>query len=438
MDELFHLLGSGCRFPLGSPFRFSQRLLYVVNHCYPFSSNGYAVRTHAVARALVDQGLEVIVASRPGLPWDRKEVSGEYFTVEHQIDGVRYLHTPKPSQVGLTPEEYVAQSAEVYVELIRIFKPIAVMAASNWRNALPAALAANDTGRLFYYEVRGFWEITRIASEPDWQQTDDFREEVQNEVAVARAAEQLFTLNSFMCDELVRRGVKRARIDLVPNGFPGWVECEGSNADLKKKLGIQSRYIVGYIGSFNGYEGLEDLIEAAASVRRNGVDLSILLVGSSESMGIGAGGTLKCSASERYRSLASNLGFESFLILPGRVAPEQIDDYYELLDLFVIPRKPCDVCEIVSPMKPLEAVAHGKHVLMSDVNALADIGDICSLFSLFKKGDIKSLAAALEKHFTSPKGEETICYDGLDAFTWDKNVLPMVKAFSAASIKCSS
>ena len=102
---------------------------------------------------------------------------------------------------------------------MRVFKPTVVMAASNWENALPAAIAARELGPAFFYEVRGFWEITRVSREPEWQNSTEFKQYVEMETAVAQAADRVFTLNRFMRDELVRRGIDTAKIDIVPNAY---------------------------------------------------------------------------------------------------------------------------------------------------------------------------------------------------------------------------
>lgn len=408
------------------------RVLYTVNHSMPFSSNGYAVRTHGVASALVKAGLGVIAATRPGTPWDQPGFDGQDFSCSHVIDGVRYVHTPEPSDKTMPLATYLARAVDVLKEQIRVFKPSAVMAASNWRNALPAAIAARELGLPFFYEVRGFWEISRAAREPEWAQSAAFQQEVVRETAVALSAQQVFTINRFMRDELVRRGIDQTRVRLVPNGFEGWPAAPMEKALGRGDLGIKARYVVGYVGSFNGYEGLEDLIEAVALVRGRGVDVALLLVGSSESRGLGAG--MACLATLAYRNLALRLGIGDVMFTPGRVAPRLADQYYALLDAVVIPRRPLAVCEIVSPMKPLEAAAHGKRVLMSDVAPLADLAGLCPNFSYFKKGDVGALAEALVQVLAACHTPLPRC-TALEALTWEKNVAPMVSAINSSEFQ---
>jgi len=389
MRTLFERLSAAPAQP-ASFWRIPGRIAYVVNHSYPYSSNGYAVRTHGVASALVAQGCSVMAINRPGHPWDLPGFNDPNFKLHHEIDGVRYLSMRTPSAAGRPLPEYLAAAADALQKLFRLFKPSVVMAASNWENALPAGVAARALGLPFFYEVRGFWEISRISREPTWEQTEEFRQAVARESAVAKAADRVFTLNRFMREELVRRGVEASRIDLAPNGYGALPDLSRPPRLSRADVGCDTRYVVGYVGSFNEYEGLDDLVRACAQLRRQGVDMSLLLVGSSHAQGL-AGEGLLCPVSQRLRQLAGELGFAEFLALPGRVAPEALADYYALIDLVVIPRKPLPVCELVSPIKPLEAMAFGKPLLVSSVGPLREVVEQSAAGRCFQAGNVGEL-----------------------------------------------
>jgi len=428
MNRLLDRLARSAKTPPSQPLslRLPNRLLYAINHCYPFSSNGYAVRTHSIATALVRSGVQVVAASRPGMPWDQQIINLQAFSCDHCIDGVRYLHRPTPS-AWMTPKTaYLTACADAWAELIRVFKPTAVMAASNWRTALPAAIAAHETGLPFLYEVRGFWELSRAAKEPRWAGSLEYQQAVDCETRVACCAHRVFTLNRHMRNELVQRGIATKQVELVPNGFPGWKKTSAAQTLSHQSLGITSRYVFGYIGSFNDYEGLELLVEALALLRQCGVNVALLLVGSSASNGLETG--KDCPAIQQYRKLARQLGVASYLHMPGRIHPEQVGEYYALLDVVVIARRPLPVCELVSPMKPLEAAAYGKQVLMSDVAPLADLSDVCGNFHYFAKGNVGALAEKLANllragNFSPPRSQE------LETMRWDRTVQPMIDIF---------
>lgn len=399
----------------GQRYRIQKRLLYLVNHSFPFSSNGYAVRTHNIAKALVKSGLDVMVITRPGAIQDK----GNYYGQHQKIDGVYYIHTFQSNGYDLS------QSIEAVRLLIKVFKPSRLLAASNWENGLIAALAAKAMDVPFYYEVRGFWEITRASKDPEWGESQSFYREVECENHVAMAAEQIFTLNSHMHDELIQRGVNKP-ISLVPNGFSGWAEALPVPSISKADLGIKAGYLAGYIGSFNSYEGLEGLIEAIAMARHHGVDIALLLIGSSEPMGLDEKQEV-CPVGRSYYQLAERLAVLDLVTIISRVKPEMVAEYYSILDVVLIPRKPVKVCEIVSPIKPLEAASYKKPVLMSNVAPLLDLSSLCDNFFYFEKGSVSSLSRELIKVLEQDYDLRECPL--LEQYTWEANVFPMLKAF---------
>lgn len=407
---------------------------YALNHCLPFSSNGYAVRSHGVAKGLIANGVKLIAASKPGGPWEKPGVVSDDFALEHLIEGVRYVHTPLASEFRDSDQDFFHLATQAYIEAMQVYKPSVVMAASNWRNAKPARDAARHLGLPFLYEVRGFWEISIASRNPAWASSAEFQRYVANETEMAKSADAVFTLNKFMVQELVRRGVAEARIHLVPNGFPGWPE-PSSDVVTKAALGLKTKHLVGYIGSFGAYEGLELLVQAVAVLRQHGVDVGLLLVGSGESTGFGQGGVAGCAVTAGYLQLARSLGAAEYLCMPGRVSATEANAYYALLDVVVIPRRPLPVCELVSPMKPLEAASHGKRVLMSNVAPLADLASLSKQFSYFEKGSVASLVQALSRLLAEP-AFKPVRTEALAQRTWANNVLPMINVFKDFSISC--
>src|SRR5690606_3261182 len=147
-----------------------NRIAYVVSHGQSYASNGYAIRTQGIAKALNDHGFETLCFVRPGRPWELGVEKGSV-RPEVVLDGVRYIHsrwadTDKPGN----ETEHLERSVERFMELFRVYRPAAVLAASNYIVGLPAWVAAKRLGLPFYNEVRGFWELSRDAREPGYAQ----------------------------------------------------------------------------------------------------------------------------------------------------------------------------------------------------------------------------------------------------------------------------
>ena len=408
MKNLLARLSSQQKDNQSTLWRVPGRIAYIVNHSYPYSSDGYAVRTHGVATALVQHGHSVVVINRPGRPWDLQGFDNENFPLHHEIDGVRYLHLREPSSRNKEITVYLNAAVEALRNILCVFKPSVVMAASNWENALPASIAARELGLPFFYEVRGFWEISRISREPEWQSSDEYKNYVERETAVARSADRVFTLNRFMRDELICRGVDAAKIDLVPNGYGALPDLSRQPRLTKADLGCNTQYVVGYVGSFSPYEGLDDLVRACAQLRQQGVDLALLLVGSSGPVGIQSGPG-ECVESASLKQLAQEFDFSEHLYLPGRVSPEFLADYFAMIDLVVIPRKKLPVCELVPPMKVVEALAYGKRMVVSDVAPLAEFAAKNERVVTFEAGKADILVSSIRSSLNTAAPAAAVC-----------------------------
>ena len=411
MDDLLQLatrLAEHDDTPLTLPI--PGRVAYVVSHGQSYASNGYAIRTQGIAQALNAQGCEVLCLVRPGRPWELNEQAD--VATEVTIDGVRYLHSPWPAgKVPKGERAHLEASVERFTELFRVYRPEKIIAASNYIVGLPAWIAAKRLGLPFYNEVRGFWELSREAREPGYAETQAFRQEAERDAFVARKAGHVFTLNYAMREELARRDVNPSRISIVPNGVSQLPVLKSGDDRLRKKLGIDKDCIViGYIGSFTAYEGLDVLTKACADLVKAGEKIQLLLVGDDQPL---------TQAVESIETVASI----PWLIKAGRVPHEQIADYYALLDVVVIPRKPSTVCQLVPPMKVAEALAYGKRLVVSDVKPLVEYAQKHESVVTFKAGNAASLTVALQGALQLSDTKSTA------ELLLSAHIEPMVKAF---------
>ncbi len=342
-----------------------NRIAYIVSHGASYASNGYAVRTQGVAKALNEHGYETLCMVRPGRPWelDKDTTIG----VEEIVDGVRYIHSGNDKDfIAAKAEAHLKQSAEYFKELFYVYRPEYVIAASDFKIGLPALIAAKQLGIPFFNEVRGFWEMSRIAREPEYERTNSYKRQIERDTFVAQQANAVFTLSETMRTELAKRGVDKQKVHLVPNGVSKLPEPKGVNTALRNSLGIQpGEKVIGFIGSINAYEGLDTLVAACQKLIDRGQKIKLLLVGDSQPLDNVLGSKF---AEEINKELP-------WLIQVGRVAHEKVGEYYSLVEAIVIPRKRLPVCETVPPMKAAEAIAYGKKLIVSDVRGMQEYVD---------------------------------------------------------------
>jgi glycosyltransferase involved in cell wall biosynthesis/polysaccharide pyruvyl transferase WcaK-like protein len=379
----------------------SKRICYVLHNSLPYSSGGYSTRAHGVATGLKATGYDIQCVTRPGFPSDIDEdLEANKIELNDIIEGINYTRIIEPSRKKLRFVEYIPAAAKALQNHLIELKPEFVIAASNYVVALPVAIACRRLGIPFAYEVRGFWEITRMSRDKEYFKTPAFSVQKKLEAAVCNSANQVFTLNNNMRDELVKRGVNQNKIELLPNSCntKKFIPQNRDNV-LAKTLNIpKGTPVIGYIGTFVDYEGLELLASACVHLKNEGIDFRLLLVGnenvSSHELG---------PISDEIVNIAQKGGFDEWLIMTGRVSHDKVENYYSLIDISAFPRKPWPVCEMVSPMKPLEALSMEKAVVVSSVKALSEIIKEGETGLIFEKDCTVSLGQTLKKLVESPE-----------------------------------
>jgi len=368
-----------------------RTVAYVAASSLPHHISGYTLRTHDLIRAIGRDGWTVEAFTRAGYPWDRRDaVRVQPGALTYPVDDVSYTRLEGPGSNRTAFDLYVEAAAQSLGAALKERRPAVVHAASNYVNALPALIAARRAGIPFVYEVRGLWELTAAQRTVTGEASERFEQTRDLEIMVAREADEVLAINAALKDELVRRGVPAERVAIAPNS----VDVERfkpieRDEELKTMLGLEGRFVLGFIGSIVDYEGLDDAVDALGLLDRGGVKAALLIVG---------GG----SAEQAIAVKAREKGLENLVVMTGRVGPDVVPRYYSIIDVAIFPRKPSTVTETVSPLKPLEAMAMGKPVVASNVAALAEMIDDGKTGLLFQKGDSTALASAVARIARDP------------------------------------
>lgn len=364
-----------------------KSLLYVPASCLPYHISGYTTRTHAVLSSLKKAGVLLQVLTRPGYPWDRADRLQTLVEAGAERDGIVYSHSQAPSH-HRPLLMYVLQAVKPIMSAAKRHRVSAIQAASNHVNALPALLAARRLGIPFFYEMRGLWELTRVSRMPEFEGSEAYKQGLALEGFVARSADRLYVIS----DELGRYavenwGVDPAKMALLPN-------CVDPDHFVPADSGLVEANTIGYAGSLLDYEGLDVLIRAFALLKDQGVTLQLRIVGEGE-----VRGALEAQTRE--------LGLTAQVHFFGRLAPELARDVILRSAVVCLPRKPFEVCQIVTPIKLVEALAMGKPVIVPDLPVFKDelrteSGEAPGWF--FKAGDPSDLAKVLNNAFAGVEG----------------------------------
>ncbi|MFK5690570.1 glycosyltransferase family 4 protein [Ornithinimicrobium sp. LYQ92] len=366
----------------------ATRALYCLHNSLPHHSAGYATRTHGLLRGIRAAGWDVHGVTRLGYPYDMPghESLGEIDS-RVTVDDVPYHRlSTRPGIEKKNPiQPYVARYSEALMTLARRERPFVLHAASNHWNGLSVVQAGRRLGIPTVYEVRGLWEVTRGSRDPEWMGGGMFRYMARMEADAAAGATRVIAITGALRDELIARGVDSEKIIVVPNGVDtSRFGPRPRNEELAQRLGVSGKTVVGYVGSILDYEGLDLLIDAAATLKQERSDIAFLFVGDGAELA-------------QFRERVEHLGLQDTVMFTGRVPHHEVEDYYSLIDICPFPRLPLPVCEMVSPLKPFEAMAMGKAVISSDVAALAEIVTPGMNGLLHEKGSAESLTHGLRR-----------------------------------------
>ncbi|WP_024326779.1 TIGR04063 family PEP-CTERM/XrtA system glycosyltransferase [Thioalkalivibrio sp. AKL19] len=326
-----------------------MRILHVLDHSIPLHS-GYTFRTAAILREQHRLGWETFHLTSPK--------QGAVEADEEDVDGLHFYRTRyRPGTLpGLGEWGLMGALTRRLEAVAREVQPDVLHAHSPVLNALPALRVGRRLGIPVVYEVRAFWEDAAVDHGTSREHGLRYRMTRGFESYVFRRVDHVTTICEGLRRDIVARGIPQDRVTVIPNAVDAEAFRLGGAPDveLKAQLGLANARVLGFIGSFYAYEGLDLLLEAFPRIRAQAPDVRILLVG---------GGP----QAERLQEQARRLGIADQVVFAGRVPHDQVQRYYDLVDLLVYPRHSMRLTELVTPLKPLEAMAQGRLLVASDV-----------------------------------------------------------------------
>lgn len=390
--------------PQIKPYKPTSSIAYLLHNSLPYHSGGYACRSHGLLSNLIVHGVDIKPLTRHCYPWDFKGFENAKILESEFVSGVQYYRSQNTgeslSKNGL--KSYLNYYVKAVMEFSNKHSIGLIHAASNYRNGVAAVFAARSLNVPSIYEVRGFWEITRISREPEWKHSEHFQLQVKMETLACKYSDHVITLNESMKNELVTRGIQPEKITIIQNGVDTEVFSPlDPNEHLLDSLNLHKKFLIGYIGSIVDYEGLDILLEAMGLLRNKHPNIHALIVGDGTEM-------------ENLISRVSYLNLQESVTFTGRVPHESVNDYYSIIDVMVFPRRGLPVTELVTPLKPFEAMAMGKCVICSDVNALKEFIINGNNGVLFEKDNVVDLAGKMDEVIRSNSAKKI----GIDAREW--------------------
>ena len=352
----------------------SLRILHVLDHSTPLHS-GYTFRTLSILREQHSLGWETVHLTSPK--------QGPTAKLQDDVDGLTFYRTPSMAGVGLLSQ--MCLTARRLSEVVRLKQPQLIHVHSPVLNALPSLWVARRQRLPLVYEMRASWEDAAVDHGTTLEGSMRYRMSRALETFALRQADQITTICEGLRNDITQRGIARDRVTVIPNAVDPGLFSLGREVDLdlRRSLGLDGAIVLGFIGSFYGYEGLDLLVNATQRLLPRYPHLRVLLVG---------GGPQE----DTLKAQVATAGLQDRVIFTGRIAHAEVQRYYELIDVLAYPRLPTRLTELVTPLKPLEAMAQGRMLVASDVGGHQELIRHGETGFLFRAGDAGALARAIE------------------------------------------
>lgn len=354
-----------------------MRILHILDHSIPLHS-GYTFRTLSILKEQRALGWETFHLTSPK--------QGACALSEEEIDDWRFYRTsPSTSAAARVPVLnqvlVIRRLTQRLLEVAKVVKPDVLHAHSPALNAIAALKVGRELGIPVVYEIRAFWEDAAVDHGTSSEWGIRYRLTRALETYAIKHANAVTTICEGLRSDIVQRGIASEKITVIPNAvnIENFSINETVDQQLIKKLGLENKHLLGFIGSFYAYEGLNVLLEALPMMLATNQDIRILLVG---------GGPQE----KQLKAQAERLGITDKVIFTGRVPHDEVQRYYNLIDVLVYPRLKMRLTDLVTPLKPLEAMAQGRLLAASDVGGHLELIEDGKTGTLFEANNPQALA----------------------------------------------
>jgi PEP-CTERM/exosortase A-associated glycosyltransferase len=362
--------------------------MHILDHSIPLHS-GYTFRTLSILKEQRAQGFETNHITSPK--------QGPCVSSEEDVDGWHFFRTPHATSLiekapALKQLTVINRLARRLMEAVEVVKPDILHAHSPVLNAIAALRVGRKLGIPVVYEIRAFWEDAAVDHGTSTEWGIRYRLTRAMETYALRRVDAVTTICEGLRGDIVARGIPHQKVTVIPNAvnIDDFNLGEMPELQLARDLGLAGKTVLGFIGSFYAYEGLNILLQALPAMLKENPDIRVLLVG---------GGPQE----RELKALAMQLGVQDKVLFTGRVPHDEVQRYYNLIDVLVYPRLQMRLTDLVTPLKPLEAMAQGRLIVASDVGGHLELIEDGKTGVLFEAGNPLALAEKLLALLKAPE-----------------------------------
>lgn len=354
-----------------------MRILHILDHSIPLHS-GYTFRTLSILQQQRALGWETFHITGPK--------QGAYTKPEETVETEwRFFRTPQKNWMNQLPAlnqlAVINNLTQRLQEVAEQIKPDILHAHSPALNAIAALRVGKRLGIPVVYEIRAFWEDAAVDHGTSSEWGLRYRLTRAMETFALKRVDAVTTICEGLRGDILARGIPSAKVTVIPNAvnIENFSVGEAADAALAQELGLDGKVVLGFIGSFYAYEGLDILLKALPKILAKNPGIRLLLVGGGPQESL-------------LKALTQQLNLADKVIFTGRVPHEQVQRYYNLLDVLVYPRSRMRLTDLVTPLKPLEAMAQGRLLAASDVGGHRELIEDGKTGVLFQADNPDALA----------------------------------------------
>jgi PEP-CTERM/exosortase A-associated glycosyltransferase len=358
------------------------RVLHVLDHSIPLQS-GYTFRTRAILNEQRALGWETVQVTSPKHNLDTTVPAFE------KIDGLGFYRCQDETGIFaglplLGQWSVISVLTQRLIEVARSERPDIIHAHSPALNGVAAIRAGRALGVPVVYEIRGFWEDAAVSHGTSKEGGLRYRLTRAMETWVLKRADEVTCICEGIRQDLIQRGISPQKITIVPNAVDAsrFQPVGERNRAIEADWNLSGKTVIAFIGSFYAYEGLDLLVDAMPRLLSARPEIRLLLVGGGQ-------------VTEDIKRQVAQLGLKDKVIMTGRVPYDEVEAYYSVTDLLVYPRKSMRLTELVTPLKPLEAMAQKSMFLASDVGGHKELVRDGVTGTLFKADDVDDLVQSV-------------------------------------------
>ena len=385
-----------------------MKILHVLHNSLPLLC-GYSIRSGYIVNLQRAMGLDPVVVT-----------SGQHpngTMMQETIDGTAYWRTPPvpASALPFVREAMLMRSLQRHVERVaREVKPDLIHAHSPVLVGLPAYRVARKLGVGFVYEIRDLWENASVDRGRFAADSPLYKVAQRLETYVLSRADAVVTICDLLKTELQPRAATPGRVHVVANGVDADAFApQPASAALKERWKLSGKEVILYAGTFQRYEGLHLLVRAIRHIVRSRPTAHLVIVGGSAGFAHGAGSV---TPEERdLLSLVHEVGVGEHVTFTGRIPHAEVKDLYAIADVVAYPRRLTRTTALTTPLKPLEAMAMARAVVVSDLPPMRELVRDGETGLVFRAGEVHELAATITKLLRHPELRQRV---GEGARTW--------------------